>query len=92
MIPKSELRTKTWLEKNGFYYIRAGRSFGVFDFVALKRDCLWLIQAKFGQGPRKDEFTRLKEFNNYPSIGKKMVFLWKAWQRDPIITEVPSGN
>lgn len=90
-IPKSEARTKAWLLKHDFYFMRAGRSFGLFDFIALKTDCLWMIQAKCNQGPRRTELTRLKAFNNYPPYGKKWVFIWKAWQREPIIKEVPNA-
>jgi len=88
MIPKSEVRTKSWLKKHGFYFVRAGRSIGIFDFIAFKKDCLWLIQAKCGQGPRKAETERLRAFNNYPSNGRKWVFLWKPYKREPIMKEV----
>ena len=88
MIPKSEVRTKKWLTKNGFDFIRAGRSWGLFDFIALRKDALWLIQAKCSQGPRSAEMSRLIAFNNYPSYGKKWVFLWKHYKREPIMKEV----
>lgn len=88
--PKSEARTRAWLERNGFYAVRAAGSLGLFDLVGLRTDSLLLIQAKCNQGPRKDEYEKLRGFTNYPSSGKKLVFIWKAWQRDPIIKEVPS--
>jgi len=88
MIPKSEIRTKKWLIKNGFDFIRAGRSYGIWDFVGFNKRDFWLIQAKCNQGPRKAEMERLRAFNNYPKWGKKKVFIWKAWQRTPVIKEV----
>jgi len=88
MIPKSEIRTKNWLNKNGFDYIRAGRSFGIWDFVAYNQKCLWFIQAKCNQAPRKEEMNRLTAFINYPKYGEKKIFVWKRYKREPIIKEV----
>jgi len=88
-IPKSEARTKAWLTKNGFSFIRSGRSFGLWDFWASNQKEVWFIQCKCNQGPRAQEMAKIGGFNNYPKGCKKVIFIWKAWQREPIIKEVP---
>ena len=90
MIPKSELRTKQYLKKHGYYYIRAGRSFGLWDFIASNNRELIYIQTKCNQGPRKVEMARLKTFSNYPkkSCIKKQIWIWKARAKKPIIKGV----
>jgi len=88
MIPKSEVRTKEWLRKNGFSFIRSGRSHGIWDFWACDGQEMWFIQAKCNQAPRRPEMARLVAFNNYPKGCKKVIFIWKARKRHPIIREV----
>ena len=66
MRPNSEIRTMQYLKERGYYYIRAGRSFGIWDFVASNHKELLYIQTKMNQAPRKGEMVRLKAFSNYP--------------------------
>lgn len=91
MIPRSEIRTKRYLESKGYYYVRSGRSFGLFDFVAMNEEEILLIQAKCGQGPRKAEQKRLVDFVKYPVFAKKQIWIWRRYERDPIIKEVQRG-
>ena len=90
MIPKSELRTKKYLRKHGYYYMRSGRSFGPWDFIASNHKELLFIQTKCNQGPRKDEKDRLMTFNSYPKVAciKRQIWIWKTGRREPIIKEV----
>lgn len=94
MIPKSELRTKKYLLKHGYWFMRAGRSFGPWDFVCCNDKEIIFIQTKCNQGPRSAEMASLIEFNNYPQIPqvKKQIWIWKKYQREPIIKEVPNGQ
>lgn len=87
MIPKSELRTKEYLKRHGYYFIRAGRSFGIWDFIASNDKELLYIQCKSNQAPRKAEIKRLMAFNSYPKAKfiKRQIWVWKAWGRKPII-------
>jgi hypothetical protein len=95
MIPKSELRTKNHLLKNGYYFIRSGRSFGVWDFVASNKKEILFIQSKLRQMPSSEEMQRLRDFNNYPESGivKRQIWLWKDGIREPRITDLSGvGN
>lgn len=83
--PKSELRTRQYLEKRGYYYIKAGGSRGLFDIIALNQEEGLLIQAKANQAPRRPEMEALKGFNNYPAGIRKEVWIWKKYHREPTI-------
>ncbi|MFA4991389.1 MAG: hypothetical protein WC569_02295 [Candidatus Omnitrophota bacterium] len=83
--PKSELRTRRYLEKLGYYYIRSGRSYGLFDFIALNKEEGILIQAKCNQGPRSAELEALKTFDNYPKGIRKEIWIWKRYHREPMV-------
>lgn len=89
-IYKSEKRTQEYLKKLGYFFMRAGRSFGLWDFVAMNHKEILLIQTKLGQGPRSTEMARLKAFNLYPKIRciKKQIWLWRPRKHGPIIKEV----
>lgn len=80
-----------YLEKSGYNYTRAGRSFGLWDIIAYNTQGILFIQAKYGQGPRAAEMARLKAFSNYPKaefIIKRQVWLWKKGIRKPIINDI----
>ena len=89
MIPKSEIRTKSYLKKHKYYFMRAGRSYGLFDFIASNKREILFIQTKCNQAPRKNEMERLMAFNNCPrGRVKKQIWIWKRYSKLPIIKEV----
>jgi hypothetical protein len=90
MTPKSENRTKDYLKKLGYYFIRAGRSYGIWDFIASNDKEILFIQAKCTQGPRSEELARIKDFNHYPkrTFIKKQVWIWQKYKREPMVKNI----
>ena len=89
MIPISELKTKRYLIKMGYDFIRSGRSFGLWDFIAFNKKEIIFIQAKLRQWPDRTEMTRIYSFQNYPRKSVKLqIWLWQKGERAPRIREV----
>jgi hypothetical protein len=88
MIPLSELKTKKRLERLGYWYIRAGRSHGIWDFVAVNRREVLFVQAKLRQGPDEEEWARLRAFTDHPQNARKEVWIWTKGSGDPKVIPI----
>ena len=89
---RRELKTKHRLEDSGYTGVKAGGRLGEFDLVMMRPGSLRLIQVKSNRRPPPIEMEAIREFHLKTGdtlTVTKEAWIWKDYQRAPIIEEVP---
>lgn len=73
--------------KSGAYVVRAGGSFGLFDYLALFPTYVLFVQVKSNRWPDHTEMLALHAFKP-PYYGYKIIERWNDYAKEPIIREV----
>ena len=76
-----------YYEKQGYYCTKSSASLGMWDFVGYSKSDWICVQVKSNRGPRSLEMMELKEAEVPPNT-KKLVHVWKDYQREPEIEEL----
>ncbi|MCH6556304.1 MAG: ABC transporter ATP-binding protein [Chloroflexi bacterium] len=77
-LSRAEAKARKLLEQCGYFVVRAGGSFGVWDLVALGPTGVRLIQVKSNAKPRPAERERMQDFPQLPYARKE---LWVFYDR-----------
>lgn len=87
-----ERKVKAWIEKAGYYAVKAGGSLGAFDLVAVKPQCApLLLQVKGGKRPRVSLSERLclQNWANVLGPGYDVqIVCWTDYAREPVFEKL----
>jgi len=85
----NERRSIRILEDAGYRCTRAAGSLGAWDIVGVGATDVVLVQVKTGNWPRPPEMETLQNFP-CPAGCRKLLHLWRDWQRLPDVREITS--
>ena len=80
-------RSMDFYEKQGYYCTKSSASLGMWDFVGYSKSDWICVQVKSNRRPRSLEMMELQEAEVPPGT-KKILHVWKDYQRDPEIEEL----
>ena len=82
---RNERRVIKFLKELGYDCTKAGGSLGIFDIIAVNRQDIRLIQVKSNRMPAPLEMETIRDFKNYPACGRKEVWVWHDYVKQPSI-------
>jgi Holliday junction resolvase hjc len=85
----NERRARKLLEDRGYYVLKSGGSFGIFDLIAVSVDSpvALCIQVKSNRPPGRSEMDKIKAFL-VPDYCRKQVWILKDRCSDPTVLDV----
>ena len=81
---RRERKVKKILENQGYICLKSAASLGIFDLVCFNGKEIRFIQVKSNYCPPKEK-RKIKEFDLLPPNSKKEIWVFKDYQREPII-------
>ena len=81
---RQERKVKKILESQGYICLKSGSSLGVFDLICFNRKEIRFLQVKSNFCLSKEK-ERIRQFRNIPINGQKEIWIFKNYQREPII-------
>jgi len=81
---RQERKVKKILEAKGFFCVKSGASLSEFDLICWNKGVVRFIQVKSNYCPPKEK-KKIKRFKIIPGNGRKEIWIWKDYQRKPII-------
>jgi hypothetical protein len=76
------------LEAAGYHCTRAAGSLGLFDIVAISRQGIRLVQVKTNRDAAPAEREAIELFEGVPPGATKEAWIFRDYQRAPIIREI----
>lgn len=84
---RNERKTVKVLETAGFLVTKSGGSLGLFDLIAVGSRIIRLIQVKSNRNASPVEREQIRDLRVPPNCTKE-VWVWRDYQRKPIIYEL----